>query len=63
MAQTAAALAIANAGLVVGTIGSASSPTVQSRNAPIPTASSTVQLNDTAPINDRWNFTSVEIVP
>jgi hypothetical protein len=36
---------------------------VQSRSAPIPAAGSSVQLNDTAPINDRWNFASVEIVP
>ena len=36
---------------------------VQSRSAAIPAAGSSVQLNDTAPTNDRWNFASVEIVP
>jgi PASTA domain len=36
---------------------------VQSRSAAIPAAGTNVQLNDTAPTNDRWNFASVEIVP
>jgi hypothetical protein len=30
---------------------------------PVPAAGSSVQLNDTAPTNDRWNFAGVEIVP
>jgi hypothetical protein len=36
---------------------------VQSRSAAVPIAGSSVQLNDTAPTNDRWNFAGVEIVP
>jgi beta-lactam-binding protein with PASTA domain len=36
---------------------------VQARTGPISLAGTSVQLNDTAPTNDRWNFASVEIVP
>jgi hypothetical protein len=36
---------------------------VQSLNAPVPTAGTNVQLNDTSPTNDRWNFATVEIIP
>ena len=36
---------------------------VQSRNAAVPSAGTSVQINCTAPTNDRWNFVGVEIVP
>jgi hypothetical protein len=36
---------------------------VQNRNGAIAAAGTSVQLNDTAPTSDRWNFVSVEIVP
>ena len=36
---------------------------VQARTGAIATANTSVQLNDTAPTNDRWNFASVEVVP
>jgi beta-lactam-binding protein with PASTA domain len=36
---------------------------VQTRNGTIAEAGTSVQLNDTAPTNNRWNFVSVEIVP
>jgi beta-lactam-binding protein with PASTA domain len=36
---------------------------VQNRNGMVAAAGTSVQLNDTAPTNDRWNFASVEIVP
>jgi len=34
----------------------------QSVSAPVQAANATVQLNDVAPTNDRWNFTSVEVL-
>jgi len=36
---------------------------VQSRNAAVPSAGTTIQLNSTAPNDDRWNFVGVEIIP
>ena len=36
---------------------------VQAWTGPVTTAGTRVQLNDTAPTNDRWNFASVEVVP
>ncbi len=36
---------------------------VQSRSAAIAAAGTSVQINDTAPTSDRWNFAIVEIVP
>jgi hypothetical protein len=29
----------------------------------VPSAGTTIQLNSTAPSNNRWNFVAVEIVP
>jgi PASTA domain len=36
---------------------------VQALMAPVPGASTTVYLNDTAPTRDPWNFAAIEIVP
>jgi hypothetical protein len=36
---------------------------VQRRTAAVAAAGTSVQLNDTAPTNDRWNLAAVEIVP
>ena len=36
---------------------------VQSRNTAVPSAGTTIQLNSTAPADNRWNFVAVEIVP
>jgi beta-lactam-binding protein with PASTA domain len=36
---------------------------VQARTGAIANANTSVQLNDTAPTTDRWNFASVEVVP
>jgi hypothetical protein len=36
---------------------------VQNRNGTLSAAGTSVQLNDTAPTTDRWNFVGVEIVP
>ena len=36
---------------------------VQSLNAGVPAAPTSVQLKDTAPTTDRWNFAAVEIIP
>jgi beta-lactam-binding protein with PASTA domain len=36
---------------------------VQARTGAIAAANTSVQLNDTAPTNDRWNFASVEVIP
>ncbi len=36
---------------------------VQSRTAVTPTLGTAVTLNDTAPTNDRWNLTAVEVLP
>jgi hypothetical protein len=36
---------------------------VQARTGPVTSAGTIVQLNDTAPTTDRWNFASVEVVP
>jgi hypothetical protein len=35
---------------------------VQARNGSVAAAGTTVQVNDTAPTNDRWNLAAVEIV-
>src|SRR6185436_8191935 len=35
---------------------------VQNRTAPIASAGTTAQLNDTAPTADRWNFVAVEVI-
>src|SRR6185436_18993567 len=35
---------------------------VQNQTAPIASSGTTVQLNDTAPSTDRWNFSAVEVV-
>jgi PASTA domain len=35
---------------------------VQARNGSVPAAGTSVQVNDTAPTNDRWNLAAVEIV-
>jgi hypothetical protein len=36
---------------------------VQSMTAPTPTAGTVVTINDTAPTNDRWNLSTVEVLP
>jgi beta-lactam-binding protein with PASTA domain len=36
---------------------------VQRRNAAVPSAGTSVEINCTAPTNDRWNLVGVEIVP
>jgi hypothetical protein len=36
---------------------------VQVQNAPAPLSGTTVTMNDTAPVGDRYNFTVVEILP
>ena len=54
----------ANQTLVHQFVDTASGDTywVQARTGAVTNANTSVQLNDTAPTNDRWNFASVEVI-